>query len=297
LKLARRQLAAGKTIDDVLVDLRASGLWFIPCIKLGAGHSDMLGSPETRRLAVQHWPHPAQPRAAMRANEVTRTVASDQSADNADRGLGQPSPAAISFVTTEHFALQGARASTVAESTGRATMFLSAVSGGLVALGLIGTAAGVGRAFYAFGLILLPTLAFVGVVTFDRVLQSGIEDHDYAGRIARLRGYYFQHAPELVAHLLSVPAAERLRIQGLRAGRFQKFVTVAGMVSVITAVLAGSSAGLLAALVSNSNLAAALIAGVLVGAGTLLVLLHVQAAAWRRAARVASALSDDEVET
>jgi hypothetical protein len=29
------------------------------------------------------------------------------------------------------------------------------------------------------------------LVTFDRVLQSGIEDHGYAQRIARLRGYYF----------------------------------------------------------------------------------------------------------
>jgi ribosomal protein L7/L12 len=34
IETARRQLAAGKSIDDVLVDLRASGLWFIPCIKV-----------------------------------------------------------------------------------------------------------------------------------------------------------------------------------------------------------------------------------------------------------------------
>jgi hypothetical protein len=88
-------------------------------------------------------------------------------------------------------------------------MFLRAVSGVLVALGLIATASAVGAAFYAFGLILLPTLAFVGLVTFDRVLQSGIEDHSYAHRIARLRGYYFQYAPELVDYLLSVPPAGR----------------------------------------------------------------------------------------
>ncbi len=130
-----------------------------------------------------------------------------------------PRPAAVTFVTTEHFTLQGARSSTIAEATGRATMFLGTVSGGLVALGLIATAGGVGAAFYAFGLILLPTLAFVGLVTFDRVLQSGVEDHGYTRRIARLRGYYFQYAPELEGYLLSVPAAERLRMQGLRGGR------------------------------------------------------------------------------
>src|SRR5207247_2273234 len=48
---------------------------------------------------------------------------------------GEPRSAAVSFLTTEHFALQSARAMTVAESTGRATMFLGSVSGGLIALG------------------------------------------------------------------------------------------------------------------------------------------------------------------
>ena len=84
-----------------------------------------------------------------------------------------PRSVAVSFITTEHFTLQGARASTVAESTGRATMFLGAVSAGLVALGLMATATQVGRRSTPSGLILLPTLAFVGLVTFERVLQSG----------------------------------------------------------------------------------------------------------------------------
>src|SRR5881296_323301 len=108
-----------------------------------------------------------------------------------------PRPSAVNFVTTEHFALQSARAATIAESTGRATMFLTSASGGLIALGLVATAAGVGTALYAFGLVLLPTLAFVGLVTFERTLQTGIEDQGYARRIALLRGYYFDKAPEL----------------------------------------------------------------------------------------------------
>lgn len=70
-----------------------------------------------------------------------------------------PEPAAVSFVTTEHFTLQGARSSTVAETTGRATMFIRAISGGLVALGLIAKATRVEEELYAFELILPPTLA------------------------------------------------------------------------------------------------------------------------------------------
>src|SRR5947209_19944355 len=95
------------------------------------------------------------------------------------RPQGDPRPAAVAFATTEHLMRQVARAATIAESSGRASMFLMAVSGGLVALGLIATASRVGTAFYAFGLILLPTLTFVGSVTFQRTLQTGIEDVGY----------------------------------------------------------------------------------------------------------------------
>ena len=124
----------------------------------------------------------------------------DNKAGQAD---ADPRPAVVSFVTTEHFTLQGARSSTISESTGRASMFLGAVSGGLIACGLVATAAKTGAAFYMFGLILLPTLAFVGLATFHRVLQSGIEDLGYARRIAQLRHYYLDHAPELAGYLPS----------------------------------------------------------------------------------------------
>ena len=49
-----------------------------------------------------------------------------------DHADGDPRPAAVTFVTTEHFTLQGARSSTISESTGRASVFLGAVSGGLI---------------------------------------------------------------------------------------------------------------------------------------------------------------------
>ncbi len=106
-------------------------------------------------------------------------------------------------------------------------MFLGAVSGGLVALGLIATAAGVG----------------------------------YASRIARLRGYYFRHAPDLVDYLMSVRPEQRLNLQGIGGGRWQRFFTAAAMVGLVTAVLAGSAIGLLTAVVWDHVLAAALTVG------------------------------------
>jgi hypothetical protein len=102
----------------------------------------------------------------------------------------------------------------ISESTGRAGMFLSAVSGGLVALGLIATAARVGSAFYAFGLALLPTLAVIGVMTFQRVVQSGIEDHGYARRISRLRAFYFDRVPQLTVYMPGFPRRRASRRAG-----------------------------------------------------------------------------------
>jgi hypothetical protein len=226
-----------------------------------------------------------------------------------DGPAAAPRPAAVTFATTEHFTLQVARGSTIAESTGRATMFLGAVSGGLVALGLIATATRVGTAFYAFGLVLLPTLAFTGLVTFERVLQSGIEDLHYAQRIALLRGYYLDEAPELIPYLLSVPEQrqadlplppphagvkqDRLQVQGLWGGRWQGLRTVAGMVAFITAVLAGSAVGLLAAIVSAHSLATALAAGGIAAVATLAALMRYQGAAWERSALIPTITGQD----
>lgn len=166
-------------------------------------------------------------------------------------------------------------------------MFLGAVSGGLVALGLIATASRVGTAFYAFGLVLLPTLALTGLMTFERVLQSGIEDFGYGRRIALLRGYYFDEAPELIPYLLSVPEQNRLQVLGLWGGRWQAYRSVASMVAVITAVLAGSGVGVLAAIVSAHSLAIALTAGGIAALATLVALMRHQESAWKRSASAA----------
>lgn len=186
-------------------------------------------------------------------------------------------------MTTEHFALQGARASTIAESTGRANMFLAAVSGGLVALGLVATASSLGAAFYAFGLVLLPTLAFVGLVTFERTLQTSIEDTEYARRIALLRAFYFEQAPEIAPYLLSASPAERLHMGRVPGDRWQGYRTVAGMVAVITAVLAGSTAALATILIFDHSLAAAVIAGAVVALPTMIAMIRYEDSVWQRA--------------
>jgi hypothetical protein len=86
--------------------------------------------------------------------------------------LGPRLGPAATFATTEHFNLQTARAITVSEANGRASIYLSALSSNLIALAFIGQMSQLGAAFYAFALILMPVLAFVGVSTFLRLVQS-----------------------------------------------------------------------------------------------------------------------------
>lgn len=126
---------------------------------------------------------------------------------------------------------------------------------------------------------------FVGLVTFDRVLQNRLEDLIDAQRIARLRGLYFDHAPELDACLLSVAPERQLLVQGLPEGPWQHFVTIAGMVAVITSVLAGASAAVLVAAVSNHSLAGAVAAGGVVAIAVLGVMMRYQNVTWNQLRR------------
>lgn len=81
---------------------------------------------------------------------------------------------------------------------------------------------------------------------------------------------------------MSVAPAERLDVQGLWARPFQKFLTVAGMIAVVTAVLAGSAVGVLAAAASDGSLVASLIPGAASGLVTLICLMRFHQLAWRR---------------
>jgi hypothetical protein len=143
-----------------------------------------------------------------------------------------------------------------------------------------------GTVFYAFGLVLLPLLAFVGLVTFERTLQNGVEDRGYARRIGRLRAYYLDEAPDLLPYLLTVPATDRLAVLGILGGRWQGWRAIAGMIAVITATLAASADGLLAAVASGHSLGAALAVGAGVFVAVLWALTRFQRAAWLQASQI-----------
>ena len=189
----------------------------------------------------------------------------------ADILSGRLGPAAT-FATTEHFNLQTARSITVAESNGRATAYLAALSSNLIALAFIGETSRLGAAFHAFALILLPVLSFIGITTFERLVQSSIEDIAYARRIGLLRGFYLQLAPELEPYLAVVRSTSKGPCPAPAGpGRWQLTLTIAGMVAVVNSAVIGSFAGLLLQTLGVGSLTITLTAGATVGAAALLI--------------------------
>jgi hypothetical protein len=190
-----------------------------------------------------------------------------------DAPVGDPgsgSGSAVTFATTEHFNLQTARALTVSEANGRASIYLAALASNLIALAFIGQMSRLGTAFYAFALILLPVLAFVGTVTFLRLVQSSVEDIAFAHRIALLRSYYLRTAPELEPYLVVIqearPGATANEVR-LAAGAGQLTLTAAGMVAVVNSVVVAACAGLVLVAAGVDSLAIPVAVGALVGTG------------------------------
>jgi hypothetical protein len=203
----------------------------------------------------------------------------------------QNSPTVVTFMTTEHFVLQTARSAGITETVGRAAIYLAAVSSGLIAMAFVGQLSRLGAAFYIFGLVLLPTLAFVGVTTFERALRNGVEDVQLAGRISRIRQFYFDAAPQ-VARYLSPPGPETpwaiARQAGVSSPFWYQFLTIAGAVAVVDSVLIGGTIGL-AVQAGTGVLAASAPVGVITGAGALAGHFARQRTIWRAARQSASA--------
>lgn len=177
-------------------------------------------------------------------------------------GLGARSGPAVAFATTEHFNLQTARAVTVSEANGRAGIYLAALSSNLIALAFIGQMSRLGAAFYVFALILLPVLAFVGVVTFLRLVQSSVEEIAYAHRIGLLRSYYLRVSPELEPYLVAVPEAP-----AAAPSAWQPTLPAAGMVAVVNSVVVAACAGLVLEVAGVNSLAIPVATGAVIGVG------------------------------
>lgn len=103
----------------------------------------------------------------------------------------------LQILSTEHWSLLASRGLAWNETFARAGMYLSTLSGSMVALGLIAGADGFHDPFFVFALVVLPVVEFVGIGTWIRMGVSNYHDAMTVFGMNRIRGAYLEIAPEL----------------------------------------------------------------------------------------------------
>src|SRR5437899_4936719 len=158
-------------------------------------------------------------------------------------------------LSTEHWSLLASRSLAWNESFSRAGMFLTTLSGAIVALGLVGGATGFGEAFTLFALVILPVVLFIGVATWIRLGASNYHEALCVIGMNRIRAAYLELAPDLERYFV-MSAHDDFRgigvTMGVQPGRGRAFwlaQILAGtptVVSVLNSVLAGAIAAIAA---------------------------------------------------
>jgi hypothetical protein len=158
----------------------------------------------------------------------------------------------LQILNTEHWSLLSTRAMSWNEAFSRATMFLSVLSGAVVALALVAQVTSFGEAFLIFALLILPVVLFVGVTTFVRLVQINHEDVRWVIGMNLLRHAYLESVPELRPYFVTGWHDDEAGIMTTFAARpgpggfGHQFVTTPGMLAVINGVVAGTLAGIIA---------------------------------------------------
>ena len=143
-------------------------------------------------------------------------------------------------LANEYGMLQGARGATISESSSRSSLYLTTLSGAVIGLSFVAQASRFGQTFFIFALAIMPVVFFLGVVTYYRVLQTGVEDVIYARAISKIREFYGEIDPTRASffHESSVDQVG-LTSLGLFALRWQQFLSAAALVAIVNAVVGG----------------------------------------------------------
>ena len=169
----------------------------------------------------------------------------------------------VTALTTEQFVLQAARSANVGEMTGRATVYMGAVSSSLIAFGLLVQVAPRLDPVLA---AVLPAVFLLGEFTFFALLRNTMENLVLLRKMQRIRGYYRTLLPE--ADQFFGQASEDVQFSaamatvGLRARPAGMLFTGASVIAAINSIVGGVGVALLAAKVGHLAANAALPVGI-----------------------------------
>src|SRR5882672_8590651 len=103
----------------------------------------------------------------------------------------------LQILSTEHWSLLASRSLAWNESFARAGMFLTTLTGAIVALALVAQASAFGEGFTLFALVILPVVLFIGLTTMMRLGTSNYHEAKCVVGMNRIRAAYLELAPDL----------------------------------------------------------------------------------------------------
>src|SRR6266700_4448907 len=120
-------------------------------------------------------------------------------------GRDPEAAAKLQILATEHWSLLATRSLTYTESLGRVNMFLTILSGAVIALALVAQADRFGTAFISIAIFMLSVVFVVGVFTVARLMSLNRDDFRWVLGMNRLRKAYLDLHPELEPHFTTSP--------------------------------------------------------------------------------------------
>ena len=192
------------------------------------------------------------------------------SADEAIEALSDRPGAFYSALMNEHFVLESARSITVSEASSRAALYLTTLSSSLVAFGFLA------QTDYALGflMVIIPVVFLLGIFTYERLVETSLEDVAALDSIQRIRAVYSTLLPGAAKYFprpVGPHAPNEMLPIGRRHSWIGVFFTTATAIAVVNSMVAG--AGVAIIIVQSTEQATP---SILVGLGTaaLLVVLH-----------------------
>ena len=154
----------------------------------------------------------------------------------------------INALVTEHFVLQSARGALVGEMVGRGSVYLGAVSSGLIAFGFVAQS---GARLVPVVAAVLPALFILGELTFLALLRDSLQNLEFLRRMQKIRGHYRTLLPE-AEQFFDPPGrdaelAAELATVGLSRGPAALLFTGASTIATVNSILGGTGVALLLA--------------------------------------------------
>ena len=103
----------------------------------------------------------------------------------------------LQILSTEHWSLLASRSMAWNESFSRAGMFLTTLTGAIVALALVAQASAFGDGFSLFALVILPVVLLIGVATWIRLGATNYHEAQCVIGMNRIRAAYLELAPDV----------------------------------------------------------------------------------------------------